>query len=41
MRKAMQILGHLLTGIVVGTLTAFLLLVIIVIFKIHDQIMKK
>lgn len=37
----MQILGHLLTGIVVGTLTVFLLLVIIVIFKIHNQIMKK
>lgn len=37
----MQILGHLITGVVVGTLTAFLLLVIIIIFKIHDQIMKK
>lgn len=37
----MQILGHLITGVVVGTLTAFLLLVIIVIFKIHYQIMKK
>ena len=41
MRKTMEILGYLLTGIVAGTITAILLLVVTIIIDINRRIMKK
>ena len=37
----MEILGHILTGIVAGTITAILLLVVTIIIDINRRIMKK
>lgn len=37
----MQLLGHIITAVAATIITLFLVLVVIVIFKINDQIMKK
>ena len=37
----MEFLGNLLTGVVAGTITAFLLLFVMAVFAIHKRIMKK